>query len=485
MTKKDYIAKTIILSTLSVLFLHASYVKGQELTPQQPDTLLLEEELMVMPLSDWEYIPDLTYYEIEERLACIDAGIPLSYNETVKAFIDYFTVRNRAYTKLMIQRHQYYFPLFEKYLKEYNLPDELKYLAIIESGLNPKAVSRAGAVGMWQFMPRTARLEFGLTEDWYIDEKMDIEKSTEAACRYLSFLYNYFNDWELALAAYNSGPGNVRKAIRQSGYKKGFWEVYPYLKRETRSYVPQFVAMIYTMNYLEEHNFVLENLQRPYEIDTILFDGFVHLKPLAEQSGVCLEDLQKLNPELRKNAVPPYAKSYPLKVPALQAALIRERKDELALLAATDQEEFEKMARNTPGSVYGREKITHTVRSGDVLGKIANQYGVRVSDLQAWNNMRGTTIYVGQRLNVWILPAQQFKGQQSFSKVQTKTSSQTALTKNDQAEYNEQFYTVQPGDTLWDISRKFDGLTVDKIKQLNQLRNNQIKPGMQLKIGDS
>ncbi|MCA6410127.1 MAG: lytic transglycosylase domain-containing protein, partial [Cytophagales bacterium] len=190
--------------------------------------------------SNLEYVPaEATPQLIAERLSSLQGIIELTYNSKVQSFIDYFTIRDREYTRMVQRRKDLYFPLFEKKLKEYGLPDELKYLSIIESGLNPRVMSRARAVGLWQFMSGTGRY-MGLSNDWYIDERMDPEKSTDAACRYLAQLYSNFGDWQLALAAYNSGPGTVRNAIRRSGYKKNFWEVYARLPRETKSYVPQF-----------------------------------------------------------------------------------------------------------------------------------------------------------------------------------------------------------------------------------------------------
>ena len=221
--------KAFVVLVLSVLVLP---LWAQESVPDTlyvpvTDTLMYaaeEDTVEVMPVfpTDIEFIPgDDTPELLSDRLACIQQQIPLTYNITVHGFIDYFTVRNRDYTRAMQRKKDLYFPLFERYLAKYNLPDELKYLSIIESGLNPRAISRARAVGLWQFMSGTGRY-FDLQTDWYIDDRMDPEKSTEAACRYLSQLYTIFGNWELALAAYNSGPGTVRKAVRRSGYKKSF-----------------------------------------------------------------------------------------------------------------------------------------------------------------------------------------------------------------------------------------------------------------------
>ena len=418
------------------------------------------------PAYDYEYIPDVSYDVVADRLSCLENDMPLTFNERVFSFVDYFTIRNREYTRMVIRRKDVFFPLFEKYLKKYGIPEDLKYLSIVESGLNPEARSRVGAVGLWQFMPSTGRM-YGLGQDWYIDERMNPEKSTEAACKYLKQLYNMFDDWELALAAYNTGPGNVRKAIRRSGYQKDFWSIYRYLPRETRGYVPQFVAVLYTLNHLEEHNLLDEIPEYRPAADTRMVSQFVSLKALAEQINVCEEDLQLLNPELKRGAVPANAKNYPLLVPADSYPLLAANR---ALLdsAGTEkiQQEMQQLASSAPGSTYGRQKIYYRVRSGDVLGLIAERHGVGLSDLRRWNNISGSRIYAGQRLAIWVKP----------SSTVASASSPAPIPDN-------KVHLVQPGDSLWEISRRYQGLSVERIKELNNLRSNKITPGQKLIIG--
>ena len=261
-----------------------------------------------IPKPTYDYAPDFSYQEIEKRYNRLDLEIDIAFNDRVMAFVNYFTVRNREYSREMLRREALYIPLFEKYLKKYGLPDELKYLPIIEAGLNPKAVSGPRAVGLWQFMRPTAR-EQGLKIDWYIDERMDPEKATEAACKYIKWLYNYFKDWKMTLAAYNSGIGNVSRAMRRSGYKKDFWKVYRYLPRETRSYVPQFAAILYTMEYADEHNLFVDDPQYPVPYEVVKTNQFVYLKAFAEESGMDLEVLKQLNPAVKKGAIPAHAKN--------------------------------------------------------------------------------------------------------------------------------------------------------------------------------
>jgi membrane-bound lytic murein transglycosylase D len=423
--------------------------------------------------AEFEYVPGDDHPDVlRDRLSCIQKKIPLVYNDKIHAFINYFTVKDREYTRMMMRRKNLYFPLFEKYLAKYNMPDELKYLSIIESGLNPRAVSRARAVGLWQFMSATGRY-YGLNHDWYIDDRMDPEKSTDAACRYLKDLYRMFNDWELALAAYNTGPGNVKRAIRRSGYKKTFWDIYSFLPRETRSYVPQFVAIIYTMNHLDEHNFIDEGEEMLVRSDTLHVKKFLNFETLASLTGTCVDDLQKLNPSIQRNAIPETGKKYVLHIPQDSKNILNGNR--IAILDSASKvgkKELELLAKNTAGSTYGRDRVVYKVRSGDVLGSIAIRHGVKVVDLKKWNNLKSNTIRSGQRLTVWLKPSLRNSVIASRKTIEVTTSLSGSKT-----------YTVQPGDTLWDITKKFNGLTIEKIKTMNKLNNSKIQPGQKLIVG--
>jgi membrane-bound lytic murein transglycosylase D len=425
--------------------------------------------------ADLEYIPgDDDPAVLQDRLACLENAIPLRYNDKIHAFINYFTVKDREYTRMVMRRKNLYFPLFEKYLAKYNLPDELKYLSIIESGLNPRAVSRVRAVGLWQFMSPTGKY-YGLNNNWYIDERMDPEKATDAACRYLKDLHRMFKDWELALAAYNTGPGNVKRAIRRSGYKKSFWEIYPNLPRETRSYVPQFVAIIYTMNHLEDHNFFDEGEEMLVRSDTLHVKNFVNFETVANLTGSCLEDLQRLNPSIQRNAIPETGRTYVMRVPVTVKELMSENR--FAILDSASKvgrKELELLAKTMQGTTYGRDRIVYKVRSGDVLGSIAMRHRVHVGDLKKWNNLHGDVIREGQRLNIWSVTSTASKATVTASAKNNET-----VTSLDGAKT----YIVQPGDTLWDISKKFNGLSIEKIKMLNKLNNSKIQPGQKLIVG--
>ncbi|MDW8330642.1 MAG: LysM peptidoglycan-binding domain-containing protein [Cyclobacteriaceae bacterium] len=449
--------------------------------PSEADTLSLgtEQELFSDSLIysayelpwDVEFIPgDDAPEVIRQRLRALQRSIPLHYHERVHAFINYFTVRDREYTRMIIRRRDLYFPVFEKYLAYYNLPDELKYLSIIESGLNPKAISRARAVGLWQFMYFTGR-HYGLHIDGFEDQRMDPELATDAACRYLRDLYNLFNDWELALAAYNAGPGNVKKAIRRSGYKKTFWEIYPYLPRETRAYVPQFVAMVYTMNHLAEHNFLETEREVLPPHDTLRISRAVHFETMAQLTNGCLEDIQRLNPSFVRNVIPDTHRAYTLRIPRYMSASLLENRFAILDSASKAAKTF---IQSTPhygaSGTTGRERIVHYVHSGETLSTLAQRYQVRIADIQEWNGLRGTTIRTGQRLHIWVTP--------SHLPVVAKSTPPPKQTLSGTT------YTVQEGDTLWSITRRYEGLTVERLRQLNKLDTNKIYPGQVLVIAD-
>jgi membrane-bound lytic murein transglycosylase D len=469
MNKTIYCRIPFILAVTFAVFLCCNKAYAQIAVSGTED-----DSLFVPPLT-YEYIPDATYDQIEERLKKIEGVIPLNFNTRVKSFVDYFTVRDREYTKMVLRRSTYYFPIFEPILEKYGLPDELKYLAIVESGLNSTVRSWAAAVGLWQFIYYTGKT-YGLHADWYVDERMDPVKSTEAAARYIKSLYSMFGDWELALAAYNCGPGNVRKAIRRSGYKRKFWDVYRYLPRETRGYVPQFVAIAYTFQYQEEHNLMLEDHEYIYPIstDTIMVKNFLNLSTLGEMLDICPEQMEFLNPAIKRKAVPKSSKYFSVRIPADKMSLLTENRISILDSASkTGQKELEYLARNSVGSTYGRDKIVHRVRSGDVLSRIAQTYHVRVSDIKKWNSLSSNTIRVGQKLNIWLVP-------NSYSE---KLALKKPTVKQEMVVDGKRYHIVQPGDTLWDISKAYNDMSIEKLKKLNNLKSNNIKPGQKLVIG--
>jgi len=425
-----------------------------------PKDSLHNELYLVTPA--YEYIPgDETPDLISCRLACIEKTIPLKNNKTVQAFIQYFTVRDREYSKAMLRKKDLYFPIFEKYLAQYGLPDELKYLSVIESGLNPRAISHAKAVGLWQFMQYTGK-HYGLATDWYWDDRMDPEKSSEAAVKLLADLYKIFKDWELALAAYNSGPGTVLRANKKSGYKNNFWEVYPYLPTETRSYVPQFIAIVYTMKYAEEHNLFEPFTEKYPATDTIQVKTYLNVETLAKLTGTCMEEMYFLNPALKTKSIPANGKLHTIKMPTLAKQVLNQnQKFILDSARRSGKIAFEKLAANPEAD---KEPLSYIVKPGDGLGIIASRYGVKIEDLKKWNNLSASgLIHPGQRIKIWV-------------KQTPLTTANTKPIVNKAPDV----YVVQAGDSLWDISQKFEGLTIEKIMKLNSLSTNSIKPGQKL-----
>ncbi|MCC5919881.1 MAG: transglycosylase SLT domain-containing protein [Cyclobacteriaceae bacterium] len=434
-----------------------------------------EDTIFVSPIT-YDYVPSASYELIEERLACLQTEIPLNFNKTVKSFIEYFTVRNRTYTQLMVERSYIYFPLFEKYLAEFGLPDELKYLAIVESGLNPKAISPAGAGGLWQFMPLTGS-SFQLGKTDLLDDRFNPEKATIAACKYLKQLYNSLGDWELALAAYNAGPGNVRKAKRRSGYKNSFWEIYDYLPRETRSYVPQFVAIIYALNYMEEHNFTPTKVVTQAAAVPIEVNRSIHLPTLAIQLNACKDEIAAINPDVLTQLIfPKDDTSYQVLIPASKLDYFLQNEKVILDSAENNASRMVEELKNRPHGTFGKQQVHYVVKSGDVLGTIAANHEVKVSDIRHWNNLVGNQIRVGQRLLLYLDEGFNYTGPKAVAN--TDKGSRPAAA----SPLNSKVYVVQPGDSLWKISQKYDGLTIDKIKQLNNLTDTKLQVGQRLQI---
>ena len=417
-----------------------------------------------------DFAPDFSFFVIETRFQSIESDMGLTYNQKICAFVNYFTVRNRDYTRKVLNRETAYFGLFEKALRNAEMPTDLKYLTVVESGINPIALSPVGARGLWQFMPSTGR-SYGLKINDYVDERLDPIKSTKAACAYLKDLYVMFNDWELALAAYNCGPGNVRKAIRRSGYKKTFWQIYRYLPRETRSYVPQFLAINYVMRYAGEHNLEGDYYDFYDLTDTITLKGYTNLDTLAAQLDICRDDISRLNPELLKNVVPKFLPNYKLILPKYSAEVFEKNTNEIVQRSAKktiEVDNYQVRKKKKPSSTYGKERIVYRVKKGDVLGTIASRYRVRNADLRKWNKMGNSSIIkIGQRLYIYKDPSY-------FSKSNTTTQRRSIPSSN--------VHFVRSGESLWSISRMYKGLTVERLKSVNNLTRNTLNIGQKLKL---
>ncbi len=341
---------------------------------------------------------------VAQRLATLDQRSPmdLRFTPDVKNSIQFYLGRRKEFLSRVIGRSTYYFPIFESALDRYNMPMELKYLPIIESAMNPSATSPVGAKGLWQFMYATGKLQ-GLEISSYVDERMDPYKSTDAACRYLKKMYDMFGSWELALAAYNAGPGNVSKAIRYSGGKTTYWEIRPYLPRETRNYVPAFIGAVYAMNYAGLHGVKAEMPPTTFfDVDTIHATAAVGLYDVAQVLSIDSTLITLLNPQYKLQHVPgpKEGKTYSFVIPKNAIPAYIAFSDTLYATTAFRLKKAPLPPPTQVASGSGSSARIHTVRSGDTLGAIAKKYGVRVSDLQRWNGLRGTTIRIGQKLKV-------------------------------------------------------------------------------------
>ena len=442
----------------------AQYGLGPLINLEPEDSLYISTDSVA--LANFDYVPDFTANEVKARLASISGRIELTFNTNVFSFIDFLTVRNREYARMVLKRQSLYIPTFEKYLALNNMPDELKYLTIVESGLNPKALSRSGALGLWQFVPSTGKY-MGLRIDSHFDERMSVEKSTEAACKYLKSLYNSFGDWQLALAAYNCGPGAVGRVIKKHG-KKDFWKLYPFLPSETKSYVPQFIAVTYLMNFHKEHNLYPEYYEYPMAYDTVSVSQYVNIDILCKHMGICSEDIFALNPEIKRNYIPNSESKYILRFPVDKSEFFKENKHWLLDSVSESVSEIVELNKRltTPviNTVIGK-RTYHKVTRNQTLGMIASKYHVSVSQLKSWNHIKSHKLKTGQRLVIWKQP-QKIKAHETTRYQSPK----------------KKFYEVRQGDTLWSISKKFNNVSVAQLKKLNRIGDGGLKIGQKLII---
>ena len=354
----------------------------------------------------FDQIPDTV---IAQRLNSLHTVIPMTFNNVVRDHIRMYLNRMRNRIDVMLTLSEYYQTLFEESLSRYDVPEELKYLTIVESAMNPQATSRVGAAGLWQFMYTTGK-NYGLEVNSIIDERRDAYKSSDAAAHYLHDLYNVFGDWHLAIAAYNCGPGNVNKAIARSGGKHNFWQIYPYLPRETRGYVPAFIAATYIMHFYPEHGLHPKRAAIPLHTDTVMVERDMFFCHVAKHIGVEMEELRALNPQYRADFIPGSNGSYPLCLPTEKMndlihhaeAIFRDTEDSIsrrpaAVIATRSDAEvsYSKPARKHNGS-----SSYHKVRRGETLSSIAAKHGTTVSKLKKLNHLRSDRIRYGQRLRV-------------------------------------------------------------------------------------
>lgn len=442
------------------------YNSNAQILTKDIDSILANRDTTAVPV-----INPIGFYNynftFKTRLDSIQKTVPLSYNEYVQNFIAIYSKRKDMMGK-MLGLSNYYFPIFEKALVAYNIPKEIKYLPIIESSMNPHAISRVGATGLWQFMFGTAKA-YGLTMDNFVDERKDPIQASYAAAAYFRDAYDELGDWLLAIAAYNCGKGNVSRAIEKAG-SRDFWEIRPFLPKETRDYVPAFIAAVYVMNYAEKHDIKMQNSSLHQKTDTIQVNHFVALADVSAVLNLDENVLISLNPSYKKKIVngtallpkriilpnvdqTKYAQLYDVLNTDIEVA-------QEVILASTD--DVRELRKKQPTKVEPK-MVYHNVGPGQNLSEIANKFKVEVQDLKVWNALKGSTIIPGQKLKIYpsgLAP-----------KVIKAKLKPTYIT-----------YKVKAGDTLSGIAEKFDGVTVANIKKANGLNKAVLQPGMLLKI---
>ena len=422
--------KKIILAVLAIVSVWCESVCAQESVKVlvNKDGKTVEEQIelpssMTSPLDsllvDWKvkryisvseecststenpYFSDSVYIDRLHRLPTV---MEMAYNNVVREFIDLYCGRLRNRVSYMLSMANFYMPMFEEALDAYNLPLELRYLPIIESALNPSAVSRVGATGLWQFMLKTGK-SYGLEVNSYVDDRRDPIKSTWAAARYLRDMYDIYKDWNLVIAAYNCGPGNINKAIRRAGGKTDYWEIFDYLPRETRGYVPSFIAANYVMTYYCKHNICAMSTSALDVTDTISINKNIHFEQIAAVCGIDVQQLKSLNPQYRRNVIPGETSIQTLRLPVELIGKFISLQDSVY---AYKQETYFKNRKvvvagaskgTTSGTAVGSVRY-HKIRSGENLGAIARRYGVSVSQLKKWNGLKSDRISAGKTLKI-------------------------------------------------------------------------------------
>ena len=472
--------------------------------PNTEDTLEYERFIEVVENSLFEYyeetwgkerayeVIDSLGYEEAERPSFSDSvyisrldklnkttPIDVASNSDMIRVVKYFASKRRRFTAVCIGRSKLFFPMYEEYLDKYDMPMELKYLSVIESGLRPTVKSRVGAAGLWQFMYRTGRM-FGLDNDSYVDERMDPELATDAACRYLKYLYGMYGDWSIALAAYNAGPGNVNKAIRRSGGQMNYWKLRPYLPKETQMYVPNLIAMIYMMNYYPEHNIVPKEAKvYEHEVDTVCLSNVVRISYLDSIIGMEEDDFRYLNPTYKTDIIPHTEDPQCITLPLEKIGLFLDNEDSIY--------NYERVLDSMKLSFVALEKKKrHVVKPDETMAQIAKKYDVTVQDIRGWNGMRSSTVYPGQQLTIMVSERKYIQGTSSSSKKPSSSNSSSSSSSSSKINYSYdgsyKYYTLKNGESLWTVSQKL-GIPFGQIQELNKdLDPKRMQPGDKIRI---
>ncbi|MEA1874370.1 MAG: transglycosylase SLT domain-containing protein [Bacteroidota bacterium] len=459
----------------------------------RPDTLVFGE---IHRDSIIRELPDSIY---RERIAALHSPVELSYNDQVRRNLDFYIQRAYRQIPRLLALSDYYFPMFEEIFDQYGLPYELKYLAVIESALNPEAVSRAGATGLWQFMYATGKMQ-GLEINSYVDERRDPIESTHAACQFMQSLYEVYDDWMLVLAAYNCGPGNVNRAIIRAGGKDNFWDIYYYLPRETRNYVPAFITVNYIFEYYNQHGFVAEEIDLFGSVDTVHINYDMHFDQIAACINISKDDLRFLNPQYKRDLIPAKNKTRHLILPVAYIADFVLAEDSIHLYKDSIYLNPAKIAyspssssslRTYPAASQpaGTKALSYTIKPGDAIGLIASWYDVRVSELKAWNGLYSNTIRAGAKMTIYV-PEAKAASYEMVNKM-SKAAKQkregvhpdTGKVVSEPLDPNYEYYTVRSGDNPWIIAQKYPGIDGKEILTLNGIASaSSLKIGQKLKI---
>ena len=442
----------------------------------------------------------------EAALKKIPTTFPLVYNQKVKDWIEMYIRRGKMLIPTILGLSKYYFPRIEEVLDQYGIPLELKYLTVVESALNPRAVSRAGATGLWQFMYGTGKM-YDLQVTTLVDERRDPDKETIAAARLLKDMYAMYGDWALVIAAYNCGPGNVNKAIRRSGGKTDFWEIYPWLPKETRGYVPAFISVNYIMNNYAAHGYQPIDVSMPVYSDTVMITNKLHFGQVSGVLGISIDELRELNPQYKKDIIPGDIKPSALRLPADFSVRFAAQEKEIyayqdsIFFAPVNAQAYVKQAttRTSTSSRYyepepcdnsvpaGTSKLIYTVKQGDTFGFIANWYDVSVSKVKCWNNVSGNRINVGQKITVYV-PTKRLNSYKNidnmtFEQKQSMKSNQivqTSKAAGKDLDPKFEYYTIRKGDNLSSIAAHYPGISDKDIMTINGFTANDVR---RLQIG--
>ncbi len=414
-----------------------------------------------------------------ERLSRLNNIIELPYNEVVRNCIDLYVDRRRYSVEYMLGLERFYFPMIEQALDQNGLPHELKYLAVVESALNPVALSRAGASGLWQFMLATGK-QYGLEINSLVDERRDPLKATYAACEYFKDMYRIYGDWTLVIAAYNCGPGNVNKAIKRAKGSTDYWKIYPYLPRETRSYVPLFIAATYVMNYYAHHQLYPVQTTLPATTDTVMVNQAIHFDQIAAVLNVDKEMLRALNPQYKKDVVPGNSKPRAIKLPALQAYAFVELEDSITKFRR--DELFANRTYVGDGTASNKEKVVHKVTKGETLVAIGNKYGVTTASIRKWNGLKSNRVAVGKRLTIYT-----DNGGFTLSSTPvttTSVNSNKSTTNKSTASKTGEYatYKVRSGDSFYSIAKKYPGYSYNDLMKINNMKSQRLKVGQIIKV---